>query len=507
MQADDAIVIGTLDSKKQRRLLSLLPWLSISCGLIFLVAGIQAVRELGWHWYTVILHVPAGFCLGFALHFFANISVQRSFVIRNGAVFFRRGVRDKRLFSLDAVSEVLLWDPSVMAPDSPARQAHQLLCLVLTKPFDALPLSTRRRLRKYGGAIHRNVIFLAFGVCEEPPETIVGRVLDAARTAQGRQVPLRQMTPDGVEEIDASSLTSPDSHAAHGAAMRPGLQCAECGFDLRAQRPGQLCPECGHPVAKSQQGRRLEWADRRWLESFRKGAAVLALVGPIATMVVHSLTIQALASAKGIQTGPIRIDGPLQVLGVSLLPLAVGLLLLTRRERSAIGSLPAPRTRIVCRVGLFLALMSTALLAFYGAAHLLVVCILAAVSMAIGCAVDLCARAMNRVPSGSWGLLGRLTANLHYLSVILFGAVLLVKGLERVLPLLGRPVPVRAPTASVLSSAAPLREGVFVLMLAVGMLLHVGTTAAMFIKSWRSVRSALAARDEAESLDVAQGDD
>ncbi|MCK6485253.1 MAG: hypothetical protein L6R00_14090 [Phycisphaerae bacterium] len=511
MKDDDAITIATLDSAKCRRQLFWLPLLLGGLSMFPLIVGVEMLRHIGRSWIGAIVLSMGALILLFAVFLLVLLLVLRGRVVllvRNGAVYSHRANREELLFSLDAVSEVLIWERSIVAPWTlPRRPLHPLL-FVLMKPFESLPESTWRALRKNPFVSHGDIVFLDSGSHVEPMETIARRILKAAGTAQNRAIPLRRMTPAGPKAMEASDLAAAYSRQSQITVVPAGIRCAECDFDLRAQHHDYICPECGHPIARSLQGRRLEWADRPWLASVRAGTAMLAIVAPLVTAAMYWAFVLLRASGGTGAVAPLIAD-PLDLLPCGVGLLAIGGLLMTRRETTLAPPVPDSRSRIVCRAALAIALCATAMIAFRGASNFLLLGMVASSFVALGCASRLCARVMERAVSRRWNVLAQCVAFVNHFAAAPFLAVVLMMMLDRVLPLLGMPISVSRPPPP---GPRPIDEmqmtrGLLESMFVAGIALQIVGGAAVFFKTWRTVRSALAARDEAESLDVAQGDD
>lgn len=509
MQADDVIVIATFDSAKCRRQFLWLPLLLGGLSIFPLIVGVEAIRHSGWSWSVALIIAAGAFCLLFAVFLLLLLLVLFSRVVlllKSGAVYWRRANREKLQFTLDGVAEVLVWDRSIVAPETlPRRPLHPLL-LVLKRPYEALPESIKNELRKTPFVLHRDAFFLETGVYLEPTETIARRVLEAASAVQKRSIPLRRLTPDGPEGIDASDLTAAYSRQSRVTVVPTGLRCAECGFDLRAQRHDHCCPECGHPVARSLRGRRLEWADRPWLVSVRAGTAMLAIVAPLVTAAMYWAIVLLRASGGTGAAGPPIVD-PLDFLPCCVGLLAIGGLLITRREMTLTQAVPDSRSRLVCRASLAIALFATAMIALRGPSTLLLFAVMASSFVALGYASRLCARVMERAESRRWNVLAQCVAFVYHFAAIPFLVVLLMMILDRVLPLLGMPISVSRPPAP---GPRPIDEmqmtrGLLESMFVAGIAIQIVGGAAVFLKTCRTVRSALAARDETESLDAARG--
>lgn len=53
------------------------------------------------------------------------------------------------------------------------------------------------------------------------------------------------------------------------------IACITCGYDLRGQSIDSKCPECGMPVERSIRGDLLQYANRDWMRSVTRGAALV----------------------------------------------------------------------------------------------------------------------------------------------------------------------------------------------------------------------------------------
>lgn len=53
------------------------------------------------------------------------------------------------------------------------------------------------------------------------------------------------------------------------------MSCLRCGYNLRGLRSDGHCPECGSPVERSLHGDQLRFADPNWLNTLRRGVALM----------------------------------------------------------------------------------------------------------------------------------------------------------------------------------------------------------------------------------------
>ena len=119
------------------------------------------------------------------------------------------------------------------------------------------------------------------------------------------------------------------------------LRCAKCGYNLRMQALDGRCPECGTEVAETLRAGNLAYSDPRWLRNISIGCILLVLA-PAASIFV-------------LMCPRLPINSPtelLAVVGSGLVPLAVGLHLLTRPEPPPrIGTRRANRIRLALLLG------------------------------------------------------------------------------------------------------------------------------------------------------------
>ena len=137
------------------------------------------------------------------------------------------------------------------------------------------------------------------------------------------------------------------------------VACRKCGYNLRGLTPSMRCPECGTAVGYSLQGDLLRFCDPNWVDTLRRGVAMI--IGGVAVIFLGILVTIPLAFAVADTNPELIVILMAAAVVVGYVLMTVGWWFLTQPDPSGIGEDQYGTARKIIRVALIVGIAQSLL--------------------------------------------------------------------------------------------------------------------------------------------------